>query len=333
MQNKLLEIVRNQFVIFAIFIAFFTILGFFGSHFFLFDVFSQFRLQYLVAGLIFFIIFLLFNSYIKTPKWIFILIFFLIIANAYFIFPWLNFNETEYLTEKNEIKVSLMNVLTSNDGYTSVLKNINKNEPDIIFLEEVNSEWLKHMSQLDKKYPYSIKHPREDNFGIAFYSKFPFKSTKIVFWGDFDIPVITSTIKTQHQEIQIIGMHTTPPTSQDYFINRNKMFSDLANFVKKEDIPTLIIGDLNTTMYSSSYKKLIKESKLINARKNFGLIPSWSPKFSGKNKIILDKFGEMAIIPIDHVLHNSKIEIKSFKTDKSIGSDHLPLSIVIKTKP
>jgi hypothetical protein len=78
---------------------------------------------------------------------------------------------------------------------------------------------------------------------------------------------------------------------------------------------------------TATYKKFIKQSKLINARRNFGIIPSWSPKSRDIDGITFDKLMKFAIIPIDHVLHNSKVKITSFKTGKSIGSDHLPIEV------
>lgn len=227
------------------------------------------------------------------------------------------------------MKISLMNVLTSNDGYNAVLENIKTQvfKPDVIFLEEVNNEWLKNMSELDKIYPYSIKYPREDNFGVALYSKIPFKTSEIKYFGHFEIPLIACTIEKYNKKLKIIGIHTTPPANQDYFINRNEMFSELADFVKNDKMPIIVIGDLNTTMYSPSYKKFIKQSQLMNARTNFGIIPSWSPKSRDINGVTFDKFMRFAMIPIDQVLHNSKVHITSFKIGKSIGSDHLPIEV------
>lgn len=327
MENKILGSIRTLFIRFSVYISIFTVLGFFGDKFFLFDIMSQFSLQYYVLGFILFVGLLIWDKFIKTPKWALILCVLIIVINSFQILPWRRQMKPEMFMSHMDMKISLMNVLTSNNGYNAVLENINKSKPDVIFLEEVNDEWLKNMSELDKIYPYSIKHPRADNFGVALYSKVPFKTSEIKYFGHFEIPLIVCTIEKHNKKLKIIGIHTTPPGKQDYFINRNEMLSELADFVKNDPMPIIIIGDLNTTMYSPSYKKFIKQSKLINARKNFGIIPSWSPKTRDINGITFDKLMRFAMIPIDHALHNAKVKITSFKTSKSIGSDHLPIEV------
>lgn len=326
-KNKFLELFRNQFIIVAILIAVFTVLGFAGQHYFLFDIMSQFSSQYYIIGVILFIGLLIWNKFIKTPKWALILCILIIVVNAAQLIPWKRQMQPEMFVSDMLMKISLMNVLTSNDSYNAVLDNINTQKPDVIFLEEVNDEWLKNMSELDKIYPYSIKHPREDNFGVALYSKVSFKTSEIKYFGHFEIPLIVCTIEKYNKKLKIIGIHTTPPANQDYFINRNEMLSELADYVKNEKLPTIVIGDLNTTMYSPSYKQFIKKSQLINPRKNFGIIPTWSPKSRDINGLTLEKLLKFAAIPIDQVLHNSKVYIAYLKADKSIGSDHLPLQI------
>lgn len=330
MKLKFLEIIRNQFVIFACLIAIFTTLGFLGQYFFLFDIMSQFRLQYLIFGIIIFFGLLLWNKLMKIPKWALCACLLIIIINFFQVLPWLKFNKQEQYFSKNEIKIELINVLTSNYGYNAVLENIKEFKPNVVFLEEVNDEWLKNMKVLDKIYPYSIKHPRDDNFGVALYSNIPIKTKEIKYFGHFGIPVIDCTINLQNQKIKIIGIHTTPPSNQEYFINRDEMLSELANFIKNNKMQTIVIGDLNMTMYSPSFKKFIKNSQLLNPRTKFGINPTWSPKSREINGVTFDKFFKFAMIPIDQVLHTSNIKVNSFKTGKSIGSDHLPVLVSIE---
>lgn len=288
---------------------------------------SQFRLQYSIFGLILLVGLLLWNKVIKTPKWALILCLLIVIINLLQVLPWIKFDTAQRISSKGDIKVELINVLTSNEGYKAVLDNINTFKPNVIFLEEVNSEWLNNMSALDKSYPYSIKKPRDDNFGVALYSNIPLKTKEINYLGHFDIPSITCIINVKNRKVRLIGIHTTPPKNQDYFINRNEMLSELSDAINKDKTPTVVIGDLNTTMYSPTYKKLIRTSKLMNPRKMFGINPSWSPKCRAVNGISIERFLKFMIIPIDQVLYTQGIKINHFKVGKSIGSDHLPIEV------
>lgn len=326
MNSPKLETIRNQVIIFSILIMAFTVFGFLSQFYFLFDIMSQFRLQYVIFGCIFLIVLILFNKYIKTPKWSIVICILIIMINFIQVLPWIKLSKPNEIINKNTTKIMLMNVLTSNNGYNAVFKNVDKFQPNVIFLEEVNAEWLKNMSNLDKTYPYSIKISREDNFGAVLYSKTPFINFDIKLFGRFELPVIVCEIESNKKKVKIIGIHTTPPGTQNYFLNRNEMLFELADLVKNDKNPTVVIGDLNTTMYSNSYKKFIGKSGLINARKNYGIYPSWSPK-SKILGFVYDNVFKIMTIPIDQVLHNSKIKVNSFKIGSPIGSDHLPVIV------
>ena len=39
--------------------------------------------------------------------------------------------------------------------------------------------------------------------------------------------------------------------------------------------PIMVVGDLNATMWSAPYRSLIDSTGLRNARRGFGILPSW----------------------------------------------------------
>jgi len=186
----------------------------------------------------------------------------------------------------------------------------------------VNENWLIAIKELEKIYPHSYKTPRNDNFGIAIFSKYPFESVKKIKWNKSDVPSIKASIEIAGQLVTILAIHPLPPISQEYYQSRNTQINNVAEFSRKHKEPLIIIGDLNTSMWSNDYQPLEDETGLRNASKGFGLLPTFPAQF------LLPLF----MIPIDHCLVSSHFVVNDIKVGNDIGSDHLPLIVKLSIK-
>ena len=115
--------------------------------------------------------------------------------------------------------------------------------------------------------------------------------------------------------VSIIGTHPVPPLSRSFAERRNLHLAELTEAVLKQPHPVLLIGDLNTTPWSSNFQDLIEASELRNSMKGFGYQPSWPV---GK---------PFLKIPIDHVLHAPEIIVHNRAVLGDVGSDHFPVIV------
>ena len=136
------------------------------------DIFSHFRLQYLIFSFLFLVLFIYLSCLSKKYIVYCFVCFVLILLNLFEISPYIGRYET--FNHGNSIKLALYNVLTSNQNYYDFLVSVSQENPDIIILQETDDIWLEHIKDLKKRYPYYIEHSRLDNFGISMYSKIPF---------------------------------------------------------------------------------------------------------------------------------------------------------------
>ena len=283
-----------------------TLLGFLGRFFWIFDLFSNFRVQIFQLALIFIGI----AIWKKNNKQ---LIAFALLAclNYAFVLP-LYFGKPPVASEK-PARAMLMNILASNGNASQVLDAIEAADPDILVLEEVTSKWAAELSGLD--YPYRLADVRDDCFGIMLLSRYPLSKTNVVFEGTAGVPTLTANVHLPQGEISLIGTHPLPPFSGEYSKHRNAQLAALPELVGKQKNPVLLIGDLNASPWSVHFARLIKESGLKNSMKGFGFQPSWPAHI------------RVLRIPIDHVLHSPEILIHHRSVGPSVGSDHFPVVV------
>jgi endonuclease/exonuclease/phosphatase (EEP) superfamily protein YafD len=288
----------------------------FDSYHRLLELFSPFKVQFLVASFLCSMIFLAFKNFKSA-----IAMFFVVVLNSVFVLPWF-FSEQNEVPENHlgSIKIMHSNVYSGNENYQEFIDFVLEEVPDVLVAQEVNDEWGIQLQGLKNVYPHSYLKPREDNFGIAIFSKYPYDDIEEYYWGLSYLPSLKAVITAFNKPVTIITTHPLPPINSDYYISRNAQIEKVANVSKHTETPLILIGDLNVTMWSSDYTPLELDAGLINTRKGFGVLPTW-PTI---NPIIM--------IPIDHCLVSSHFVVRSTRVGRHIGSDHLPLIVELALK-
>jgi endonuclease/exonuclease/phosphatase (EEP) superfamily protein YafD len=117
--------------------------------------------------------------------------------------------------------------------------------------------------------------------------------------------------------LSVVTVHPRPPLRPHHFRHRNVQLRDAASVVQALPAPKILVGDLNTSLWSPYYAQVIRQTGLYNARQGFGLAPTW-PTFMP---------WPFLRIPIDHCLVSPDIRVLTMRTGRNIGSDHLPLIV------
>ena len=229
---------------------------------------------------------------------------------------YLNTNFYSNIKDRSVItKVMSYNVLGSNTNYESLIELVNKEQPDILVLQEVNEIWDENLIKLYSQYKNIHKKIKSDNFGIVFLTNYDVLSSEGVYYDpNKRLPSISIKLLINDKEYNIIGTHPVPAVSNRSFKSRN---TSLMNMVSNDFNKTksIIIGDLNTSMWSNIYKDFTFIGNLKNTREGFGINNSWSTN--------LHMF--LFQVPIDHILVTKDISVHSFNVLKDIGSDHYPI--------
>ena len=212
-------------------------------------------------------------------------------------------------------RVLLWNVSTSNRSHREVIEFLKKADPDVAVLLEIDKTWLDALSSSLVDYPYRCSRARKDNFGLALFSRFPIESGGIETIGDAAVPSIKVRLSVDGTPLTLIGTHPPPPKTPVYAAYRDQQLRAVADIVARERDPVMVLGDLNATPWSPVFKRLLLETNLVDARRGFGLRPTWPSRFPP------------LWIPIDHCLVSPCAKIRDVWVGPSRGSDHRALVI------
>lgn len=299
-----------SFFVYAVLIV--SILGYFSKFNFLFDICSQFCLQYLIFALFVLVFYIIMKQ--KTIKSL--LVIFIILLNLFPVLGSIKINDS---TKKQGFTIEVINLLTKNKKYNAVRKEINDKSPDILVIQELDDKWSEELQAVKENYPFIYEISRQDNFGIALYSKIHITEIRKFFVGTLDVPAISAFCDYEGKVFEIICIHTTPPICQKYFKNTQKIIDDLANYVVENGHNVIITGDFNTAPYSYNYKNFVKTSKMKDLSNIFH--PTWSAFWLSPFRITLD-----------HIFVTKSFAVRDYAVGNNIGSDHLPIWAEISFK-
>lgn len=290
---------------------------------FVLELLSHFQIQYFLLLVILLIILILSKHTIPI-----LIGLFCCTLVALFILPWFIPNNV-FLPATNAAKVRILsaNLNISNNDYTPIINLIKIEQPDIAVLIEVNKKWVNQLKILKPIYPYSLGDSKHQALNVIIYSKRPLDNSQIDFWGEtpHSSPVISTQQTIENTTFNLLAVHPLPPFKPSFFESRNNYFDRMSEWARSRTHSQIIIGDMNITMWSPYYKKLIRETNLKNTRKGFGLLPTWLSGGMPLNwSLWLYRFFGL---PIDHCLINPKIYVSQMQVGPNIKSDHLPIMV------
>lgn len=220
-------------------------------------------------------------------------------------------------TSADTIRVYFNNINYGTTDFTILTESIAHNQPHVVGIAELSSEKFEQLKTQLSNYPYSFHVPGQGQLGLAIFSQIPFvEQPSVRYFSDNRYPSIIASIRDfqKTKKLTVIVIHPPPPLLAEYAQIRNELFSKLAEYVKNQSDPLLIMGDFNSSSWSPAFQTLLVDSTLIDSRNNQGIQPSWPSQ--------LPKFLR---IPIDHMLTNELLTVTYREILPSDGSDHLPI--------
>jgi len=201
-------------------------------------------------------------------------------------------------------------LLASNSDHITHIDFLKEIDSEIIVFQEYTHLWDAALTNALTEYPHRLTAPIDSPFGIAIYSKFPFKQKAITYFSNRQKPAARVTISHTGRDIAILGAHPPPPISTELYDERNLQLQKIAELTKTRATTTIVIGDLNTSPWSAHFQNLLTEGQLLDARAGHGILATWPTWFAPLQ------------IPIDHILVSTDLDVISVNTSSGLNSDH-----------
>jgi len=279
------------------------------------ELFTHFRLYYLLAQGLLIIAFL--NT--KRYGWL-VVTALLALPNAWYVGPYLLPVLTgEAARVSSRPQLISLNLDYRNDDVESVVGYLRRTQPDIVVMSEYTAAWHAALAPVMAAWPHRVMRSREDPFGLAVYSRVPFQDVE---WLDLGTPGsenVRVRLSLAGRDIELHAVHLYPPRSADWAAKRNRQLDALGRVASASPRKRIVTGDLNLTPFSPHFSGLLRASGLLDARRAQGLQVTWPAA------------PVPVWIPIDHALADSSAGVLDVRTGPDIGSDHFPLEITLAT--
>ena len=226
--------------------------------------------------------------------------------------------------KQNQLKILTANVFQDNREFDKLLQLIGHQQPDVLFLVETDQDWEEALRIIENDYPYRLKEPLDNTYGMLFYSKLEIAGGAIKYLVEDDVPSVEVVVKLQSgQQVKLFGLHPKPPvpTEDSRSTAKDKELMKVAFAARKEKMPVIVMGDLNDVAWSYVTELFRKTSSLLDPRRGRGFYSTFSANYWFMR------------FPLDYIFCSADFGLIQMKRLHHIGSDHFPMMIHFEYQP
>lgn len=231
---------------------------------------------------------------------------------------------SEQNTPEKTLSIVVTNVFQFNRDSQKYLKVLSQYSPEIQIVLEADSWWESQLTSLEEVYPYVVKQPQENTYGMLLYSRLPLDGSEVKFLVDEDVPSIHTRLTLAGGEtIQLHCVHPRPPrpVRNQHTTERDAELLLVAKAVRQTSLPSIVAGDYNDVGWSRTTRLFQRISGLLDPRIGRGLYSTFHARYP------LYRF------PLDHIFHSNDFKLARLARLPSVGSDHFPLLCKLSYEP
>ena len=235
------------------------------------------------------------------------------------LYPYHQFQLSSSIDSDEPLSIVLFNVNSANREHQSVFDYLASTNADIIVLFETDARWIQALNPLTNAFDQALHIPASGNFGISVFSNAEIFDYKTVYAADADAPTLVANVQSRESQFLLIATHPVPPTSESGTDLRNRQLMNLAE-ISAEEETVILVGDLNLTPWSSTYRRFESSSDLVNCGHGNGVVLTWPTT---------ERFFR---IPIDHCLVSEFVDVRKIERGPDLGSDHFPVQVFLNLR-
>ncbi|MDN3724475.1 endonuclease/exonuclease/phosphatase family protein [Aequorivita sp. SDUM287046] len=219
------------------------------------------------------------------------------------------------------------NVLQTNSCYPDFLNEVKRFDPDLVLTMESNKDWEDCLSEIEKDYPFTVKVPLENFYGMHLYSKKELKNVEVKYQIEDDKPSIFFDFPIDgDSQIFFCCLHPAPPspTENETSKERDAELMLTGKMIRKLEKPTVVCGDMNDVVWSRTTRLFKKMTGMVDPRVGRGFFSTYNANYF------------FLRFPLDHLFHTKDLYVGKMVRSKNFGSDHFAMYYEIhhkKNKP
>jgi endonuclease/exonuclease/phosphatase (EEP) superfamily protein YafD len=206
------------------------------------------------------------------------------------------------------LKVMSVNISFGRFSPQRLREIIRVENPDVLIAQELTPYADGELTALDEQFPYRFKLPADGAYGIGLWSRLELQDVRPLALAR--LPAIQARVRSAGGTFTVLGVHLSAPTSPRRAESRGVELRELAARSIAIEGPLLIAGDFNISPYSPYFTDFLQTSGLRDARQGRTLSGSWPTTLP------------VVGIPIDHVIVNDGFAILNHRRLPNFGSDH-----------
>lgn len=241
-----------------------------------------------------------------------------LLSQFYWIYPYTGFASIEVAAASSEhkgdsISIITANVLMTNRNADKLIEIVRNKDPDVLVALESDKWWEEKLDSLQDRYPFTVKCPLDNLYGMHVYSKLALHKSTIEYLIEDDIPSI-------HTEIELAGgkrirthFHHPNPPVPEYSSSSSERDAELivlARSLQDCEDPIIVAGDFNDVAWSATTRLFKRISGLLDPRVGRGMFNT----FNAKHWYLR--------WPLDHLFHSAHFQLIDIKRLEKFGSDH-----------
>lgn len=246
---------------------------------------------------------------------------FCLFLQAWWIWPYSPWHTPEVFTADssdpdNTLSLMTANVLTPNRNADALIALVRECRPDILVTLESDSWWQQRLDALESDYPYTLKCPLDNLYGMHVYSRLPLLNARIEYLVQEDVPSMHADVSLPSgRRVTAHFLHPAPPSPTENATSgpRDKELVIVARQVQAQGGPHLVAGDLNDVAWSETTRLFRKISGLLDPRVGRGMFNSFHARLW------------FCRWPLDHLFISHHFTLSRLRRLAPFGSDHFAI--------
>ena len=207
-----------------------------------------------------------------------------------------------------------LNVLQSNGGHAAVAGLIDRIDPDLLLLMEVDETWMRALEPQISRYPETLAEPLDNKYGMAFATRLGVRRATMASPTSADTPTLYATLLAGNgRPFEFIGLHPRPPLPGESTEMRDANIARAGAFQTGRVPDALVMGDFNDVPWSRTTESFREAGNWRDPRIGRGTFPTFPADYA------------FVGWPLDQLMVRHGVRVRDFRLLDDVGSDHLPM--------